>query len=220
MNGRLWYVSYGSNLLRERFFSYLTGSDESSEFGAHPPAPSTALPAGERWLWIDYPLYFAGVSRRWTGASAFVSTTADAANRSVAHGYLLDGVQFAHLAAVENVVASIDVGGTETLAIGQWSQLAVDREGESFRGKYDALLRLPDIDGRPAFTLTSSIAREPGEPSSRYLSTIRRGLLSAPEDLEVDTYLQAAIERSAEITSARRDSSSTAARCSPTTEKQ
>jgi len=220
VTGQLWYVSYGSNLLRKRFFTYLTGSDESSEFGAHPPAPPTALPAGERWLWIDYPLYFAGVSRRWTGASAFVSTTADTANRSVAHGYLLDRVQFTHLAAVENVVASIDAGATETLAIGQWSQLAVDREGESFRGKYDALLRLPDIDGTAAFTLTSSIAREPGEPSSRYLSTIRRGLLSAPDDLDVDAYLQAAIDRSAETTSTHRGSSSTATRCSPTTEKQ
>ncbi|MDI9896081.1 hypothetical protein QM797_15250 [Rhodococcus sp. IEGM 1381] len=220
MIDRLWYVSYGSNLLRERFHTYLTGSDEHSEFGAHPPAPSTALPAEQKWLWIDYPLYFAGVSRRWTGASAFVSTTVDAANRSVAHGYLIERAQFAHLAAVENVVAAIDVKATETLAIGQWSQLAVDREGESFRGKYDALLRLPDIDGRPAFTLTSSIVREPGEPSSRYLSTIRRGLLSADLDLDVDAYLGEAAQRSATITSAHRGSSSAGARCSPTTEKQ
>lgn len=220
MTDRLWYVSYGSNLLRERFFTYLTGSDDSSEFGAHPTAPSTALPAEEKWLWIDHALYFAGVSKRWTGSSAFVATTVDATNRSVAHGYLVDRRQFAHLAAVENVVESVDIGATETLAIGQWSQLAVDREGENFRGKYDALLRLPDLGGQPAFTLTSSIVREPGEPSSRYLSTIRRGLLSASIDLDVDAYLQAAIERSGTITSEHRDSSSTTARCSPTTEKQ
>ena len=220
MSDRLWYLSYGSNLLRERFHTYLTGSDEHSEFGAHPPAPSTALPAEQRWLWIDHALYFAGVSQRWTGAAAFVSTTVDSANRSVGHGYLIDRVQFAHLAAVENVVAAIDVGATETLGIGQWARLAVDREGESFRGKYDALLRLPDIDRRPAFTLTSSVVREPGEPSSRYLSTIRRGLLAADLDLDVDAYLDAAVERSVEITSAHRDSSSAAERCSPTTEKQ
>ncbi|MBY4131629.1 hypothetical protein HQO83_24870 [Rhodococcus fascians] len=220
MSDRLWYVSYGSNLLRERFHTYLTGSDELSEFGAHPPAPSTALPADQRWLWIDHALYFAGVSRRWTGASAFVSTTVDPANPSVARGYLIERTQFAHLAAVENVAPYIDVGATHTLAIGQWSRLAVDRRGESFRGKYDALLRLPDIDGHPAFTLTSSITREPGEPSSRYVSTIRRGLLSAALDLDVDAYLRAAVERSAQITSAHRDSSSAVARCSPTTEKQ
>ncbi|OZD02447.1 hypothetical protein CH275_17650 [Rhodococcus sp. 06-235-1A] len=206
MSDQLWYVSYGSNLLRERFFTYLTGADESSEFGAHPTAPTPALPAEETWLWVDHALYFAGVSRRWTGASAFVSTTVDAANRSVGHGYLIERAQFAHLAAVENVVASIDVGATETLAIGQWSQLAVDRTGESFRGKYDALLRLPDIDGLPAFTLTSSIVREPGEPSSRYLATIRRGLASGVFDLDVDAYLDKAVQRSAEITSAHRGS--------------
>ncbi|MGF0313548.1 hypothetical protein [Rhodococcus sp. IEGM1428] len=220
MSERLWYVSYGSNLLRERFHTYLTGSDEHSEFGAHPPAPTASLPTEQRWLWIDHALYFAGVSRRWTGASAFVSTNVDPANRSVAHGYLIERAQFAHLAAVENVVAAIDVGATETLAIGQWSQLAVDRQGESFRGKYDALLRLPDIDGLPAFTLTSSIVRARGAPSSRYLSTIRRGLNSGVFDLDVDAYLDAAVERSAEFTSAHRGSSSAAARCSPTTEMQ
>ncbi|QII05496.1 hypothetical protein BH93_09005 [Rhodococcoides fascians A25f] len=207
MSERLWYVSYGSNLLQERFHTYLTGSDEHSEFGAHPPAPAASLPTEQRWLWIDHALYFAGVSRRWTGASAFVSTKVDPANRSVAHGYLIERTQFAHLAAVENVVAAIDVGATETLAVGQWSQLEVDREGESFRGKYDALLRLPDIDGIPAFTLTSSIVREPGAPSSRYRSTIRRGLLSAALDVDVDAYLEAAVERSAEFTSAHRGSS-------------
>lgn len=220
MTDRLWYVLYGSNLLRERFHTYLTGSDEHSEFGAHPPAPTASPPAEERWLWIDHALYFAGVSRRWTGASAFVSTTVDPANRSVGRGYLIERAQLAHLAAVENVVAAVDIGATETLAIGQWAQLTVDREGESFRGKYDALLRLPDIDGRSAFTLTSSTVREPGEPSSRYLSTIRRGLLGADLDLDVDAYLYAAIERSMQITSAHRGSSSTTARCSPTTEKQ
>ncbi|CCQ15548.1 putative uncharacterized protein [Rhodococcus sp. AW25M09] len=220
MTEHIWYLSYGSNLLRERFLTYLTGSDENSEFGAHPPAPSTALPAEERWMWIDHPLYFAGVSRRWTGSPAFVSLTSNPANRSVAHGYLIGRDQFSHLVAVENVVESIDVGAAETLAIGEWAQLAVDRQGESFRGKYDALLRLPDIDGRPAFTLTSSIVREPGGPSSRYLSTVRRGLLSAAVDLDVDAYLDAAIGRSTELTSTHRGSSSTAARCNPTTEKQ
>ena len=220
MTEQVWYFSYGSNLLRERFLAYLTGSYENSEFGAHPPAPSAAMPADERWLWIDHPLYFAGVSRRWAGSPAFVSLTSDSANRSLAHGYLIDRVQFSHLAAVENVVESIDVTVPPTLAIGQWLHLTVDRKGESFRGKYDALLRLPDIDAVPAFTLTSSIQREPGEPSSRYLATIRRGLHCAPIDLDVENYLNAAIARSAELTSTRRGSSSAAARCSPTTEKR
>ncbi|MFI8567661.1 hypothetical protein ACIGGF_14000 [Rhodococcus sp. NPDC078407] len=220
MSDQLWYVSYGSNLLRERFFNYLTGSDDSSEFGAHPAPPSTALPAAEKWLWIDHALYFAGISKRWTGSSAFVSTAVNSTSSSVAHGYLIDRDQFSHLAAVENVVASVDIEAVDTLAVGQWARLPLDRQGESFRGKYDSLLRLSDIDGRLAFTLTSSIVREPGEPSSRYLSTIRRGLLSASGDLNVDAYLQAAIERSVKITSAHRGSSSEATRCSPTTGKQ
>ncbi|MBY3794434.1 hypothetical protein HQP42_18775 [Rhodococcus fascians] len=207
MTDRLWYVAYGSNLLRERFSVYLTGSEDGSEFGAHPPAPSSAAVEAERWLWIDHALYFAGVSRRWTGASAFVSLNTDPAYPSLVHGYLIDSVQLAHVASVENVVDSVDISAVESLSIDEWAALDIDRRGEAYRGKYDALLRLPDIDGLLAFTLTSSIVREHGEPSSKYLSTIRRGLLSAEIDMDVDAYLDAAAGR---VTSTRRGSSSEA----------
>lgn len=189
----IWYVSYGSNLLAERFHTYLTGSDAASEFGAHRPSPNPSLPQRETWLWIDYPLYFAGISQRWTGSAAFVSLDPDIANPSLAHGYLIDTEQFAHLMAIENVVDRVDVELPRTP--GSWSKMRIDQRGETFRGKYDALLRLPDIDGTPAMTFTSSIVREKGVPAERYLATIRRGLESSPLPVDTDSYLDAAVAR-------------------------
>ena len=75
-----------------------------------------------------------------------------------------------------------------------------EHDGDAHRGKYDALLRLPDIDGVPAVTLTSTVTRERGEPSQRYLDTIRRGLAACPLDFDHDLYLATAVERSATMT--------------------
>jgi hypothetical protein len=195
----IWYVSYGSNLLAERFRIYLTGSTADGEFGLHPPAPSPAPPVEDRWLWIDHALYFAGVSQRWTGSAAFVSTeTGDVP--SIAHGYLVEHGQFAHLLAVENVVETIDSVDPTAIAVGDYALLDIDRRGESFRGKYDAVLRLPDIDGIPAVTVTSATVRERGTPADRYVQTIRRGVAASPFDVDPDAYLSDAITRSSTIT--------------------
>lgn len=194
----IWYVSYGSNLLAERFHSYLTGSDATGPFGAHPSAPWTGLPSEDRWLWIDHALYFAGVSQRWTGSSAFVSPEIGS-ERSLAHAYLIEDSQFAHLAAIENAVEAVPLVAPDSIAVGTCAVLQIDRQGDTFRGKYDALLRLPDINGTPAVTVTSSSVRERGTPADRYLDTIRRGIDSSPFDIDADTYLAQAITRSATI---------------------
>lgn len=194
----IWYVSYGSNLLAERFHTYLTGSDATSPFGAHPAAPSAELPLDERWLWLDHALYFAGVSKRWTGSAAFVSHHAGS-GESIAHAYLIEDCQFAHLVAIENAVEKVVPLAPSSLETGAYTVLDIDRRGDTFRGKYDALLRLPDIDGTPAVTVTSSAMRERGAPADRYLDTIRRGLETSPFDIDADAYLGDAIARSATI---------------------
>lgn len=199
MGSMIWYVSYGSNLLAERFRTYLTGSAADGEFGFHPPAPSPAPPADDRWLWIDHALYFAGVSQRWTGSAAFVSTERGDV-RSVAHGYLVEYDQFAHLLAVENVVDDIDVVEPTEIEVGTVGLLDIDRRGRAFRGKYDAVLRLPDIDGIPAVTVTSSTVRERGTLADRYVQTIGRGVAASPFDVDADTYVVDAIARSSTIT--------------------
>lgn len=194
----IWYVSYGSNLLTGRFHTYLAGSDSTSPFGAHPPAASRTLPTEERWLWIDHALYFAGVSRRWTGSSAFISPEVGS-GESLAHAYLIEEEQFVHLVAVENAVDAAPPIDPTSVDVGTFRVLDIDRQGESFRGKYDALLRLPDIDRTPAVTVTSSTMRERGMPADSYIDTIKRGVESSPFAIDADCYLAEAIGRSATI---------------------
>ncbi|GGG05723.1 hypothetical protein GCM10007304_19830 [Rhodococcoides trifolii] len=194
----LWYVSYGSNLLAERFHTYLTGSDAASRFGVHPPAPDPTLPVDDRWLWIDHALYFAGVSKRWGGSSAFISWENGAEAPSLAHAYLITRDQFAHVAATENGVNHIDL--PDGIGRGDWAPLPLPRTVEPHRGKYDALLRLPDIDGAPAWTVTSSVVRERGVPSDAYRATIARGLEDSTLPIDGETYLDVAVGRSRTIT--------------------
>ena len=192
----LWYVGYGSNLLRERFHTYLLGSTTNASYGSHVAASSVALPVQEKWLWIDHALYFAGISRRWTGSPAFVSWERTPGTPSLAHAYLIERNQFAHVAAVENGMPSVDLSAPlDAVDVGDWVPL------ESVQGgKYDALLRLDDIDGISAWTVTSSIVRERGLPAERYLDTVRRGLGQSLIEVDVPAYLDAALERSATIT--------------------
>jgi hypothetical protein len=194
----LWYVSYGSNLLDERFHTYLTGSPDSSPFGAHRPAPDPALPVRDRWLWIDHSLYFAGVSKRWGGSSAFLSWECTPEAPALARAYLVQSDQFAHVAATENVVDRVDL--PTDIAIGDWGPIGLPATTEPHRGKYDALLRLPDIDGTPAWTVTSSFVRERGTPSEPYRATIARGLSDSPLPVDCAAYLDDAVARSATIT--------------------
>ncbi|MGU3434141.1 hypothetical protein ACNHUS_14105 [Actinomycetes bacterium M1A6_2h] len=194
----LWYVSYGSNLLAERFQTYLTGSSASSSYGLHRPSPDPSLPVDDRWLWIDHALYFAGVSKRWGGSSAFLSWEQSPAAPTLAHAYLIEKDQFAHVAATENGVDHVIL--PDEVAVGDWATIGLSTTVEAHRGKYDALLRLPDIDGTPAWTVTSSVVRERGAPSETYRATIARGLGDSPIPIDGESYLDTAVERSRFIT--------------------
>ncbi|MBM7415100.1 MULTISPECIES: hypothetical protein [Nocardiaceae] len=193
----VWYVGYGSNTLPARLDAYLGGSAADSRFGAH-AAPRTLSPPREhRWITVPHAVYFAGVSARWTGASAFLSLALSP--DSIARAYLLEWSALDHIATVENAQTeqTLDVRASVPTRPGAWSLLPVEVSSEPHRGKYDAALRLNDIDGVPALTLTSSHVREPGVPADGYRDVIAEGLRDNPFGVDPDAYLAAAVERSA-----------------------
>ncbi|WP_149359665.1 hypothetical protein [Lolliginicoccus suaedae] len=198
--GLLWYVAYGSNLVADRFAAYLNGSSPTSIYGPHRPAPTTVPPRDARSLWLQHRLYFAGHSHRWTGSVAFVDPRpAPHGQHSCGRAYLIELDQFTHVAAEEN-------GAPEcpwephwpTLPIGGTASLPVDPHGEPERAKYNVALRLPDIDGTPALTLTTARDLPRGQPSTAYLQLIENGVrdsgLLADEDIA--PYLEGALRRS------------------------
>jgi hypothetical protein len=150
-----------------------------------------------RLLHVDRTLYFAGVSKTWGGAVAFLSLTRGGETPAVA--YLMHPQSFVQLAGGENGSAlqavELDITG---LAAGHWRPLPVYPGGDPRRGKYNALLRLDDIDGMPAVTLTTYRDLALGEPTDDYLAAIRAGMTEAvgPNDGYFDGLLQAAVSRS------------------------
>lgn len=159
----VWYVAYGSNLSTSRFLRYFNTGEP---FVAAEPI-RVSLPAS---------LYFAGESRVWGGSPAFV--TLNGAGSSHGCARLLTLAQLHHLAEGENG-ASVALESVDPLAVlaGDWTKLGLGPEAVGHRGKYDAMLRLPDLHGLPAVTLTTSRALAPGEPAEGYTATIVAGLI-------------------------------------------
>lgn len=174
----VWYAAYGSNLLPERFSSYLGGSPAGSAFGAHRPAPDSTPPRRSRRSTLRHPMFFAGWSVRWSGPVAFVELTPVVDAEFPCRLYLVSIAQLMHLACAENQVESVRFDGIDSLEPGAWADLSIDPDGVPTRAKYNALLRLPDVDDVPVFTLTTARALTRGEAPAAYVDTIRRGLTS------------------------------------------
>lgn len=147
----VWYVSYGSNLSRERFLTYLTGGRPSGrterQSGARDPSP----PRADRAIVIAHRLYFAGDTAVWGGGGvAYVDPDPDASVRTLARAWLITDEQF------------IDV----------WEQ-----EGERYARRLD----LAPIDRLPAVTFTTPVdlADQVAPPSDAYAATLVAGLVES-----------------------------------------
>jgi hypothetical protein len=186
MPDELWYVAYGSNMSPTYFASRL------------PPAENSAGNPwkAEQWVWLRHDPYFASSSQTWDGSPvAFVSLHAQADGGTPGRAYLIDRDRFADLIAAEHRADRL-----------KWDFDIFSVRPESWvplptRAKYNAILRLPDIDDIPAFTISTSRDFERGRPSDAYLATLRKGLENAPDIHEPGTFLEDVIRRSLEASS-------------------
>jgi gamma-glutamylcyclotransferase (GGCT)/AIG2-like uncharacterized protein YtfP len=166
----VWYVSYGSNMLKDRFLCYIKGgSFEGSRH--HPPCDDTTLPVAVRTFDIPYGMYFANVSGSWHGSAvSFLDTTNKGKSLGVA--YLITKEQFVHVCARENDGRSPTPG----------------------YGWYEDIIDLGVMDGFEVKTITNNSLRQPNQPSTEYLGTLFRGIKENwPEmsDEEIKDYLNA-----------------------------
>jgi hypothetical protein len=170
----VWYVSYGSNLNRARFTTYIEGgsipgNDVVCE-GCTDPAP----PVDDVSLELPHSLYFAGWSERAWGGTAAGFITRDAQDTpALARAYLITPLQLQEVVRQENAnVASaddvhLDIGGAR-------------RHGHVrmlLEGYYSELIWCGQRDGYPMLSFTASENRTDfGPPSPAYLRMIRSGL--------------------------------------------
>ncbi|MDA8089853.1 MAG: hypothetical protein M0Z61_06495 [Nitrospiraceae bacterium] len=174
MANLVWYVSYGSNLDKDRFMCYINGGrpegSSKSERGCRDKTP----PKASKTATIPFPLYFAKQSFRWDNKGvAFIGLTKTEIQQEQALGrmYLINEEQFICIVSQENGNSNISIDLDE-----------VKRNGSKvFKKKswYGNIVYLGDKDGYPKFTFTIStdIGVEPFvAPSDKYLRTLISGL--------------------------------------------
>jgi hypothetical protein len=146
----VWYVAYGSNLLRERFLAYLEGGTfrGREHRGCADPTP----PRDEFALTLPYLRYFAFDSAWWGGAVAFLDVYRP--GKTLCRAYLITQGQFTDLFAQEN----------------GWPDRTARPEGW-----YRMTLGIGEEDGVPLRTITAYDKGPEGMPGADYLDVIRRG---------------------------------------------
>ena len=145
----VWYVSYGSNMLFERFIRYIKGGSYGGS--AYREACSdTSLPVAVRTVEIPFDMYFGNLSS-WGGGVSFLDTTKKGKSLGVA--YLITKEQFEHVSCEENCGRC--PGG------GEW---------------YEDIIDLKPIDGFEVKTITNNDLRDYNEPSQAYLETLFKGI--------------------------------------------
>lgn len=166
-DGLVWYVAYGSNMVAERLQAYLEGATDTCElgrrFGAHRGCADPTPPRADRWITLDRAVRFRGRSRRWGGGVAFLDLDPTPGAATPARAWLIGLDQMAELAAQEG---RLDVAPTGLADIPPGGTLAIGG------GWYDTVLRLPDIDGRPALTITTGQALPETDPTEAYTAVL------------------------------------------------
>ena len=178
----IWYVAYGSNLLADRFESYILGCGDDAVWGGHRGSADATLPAGDRQVVVPHPVYFGGHSRRWNGACCFcpVEPLGDDRLPVVGRAWLVTWGQMVDIVAQENGLPT----SAATLPD------LVPEPGAAVRvldGVIDLLLGMDDIDDHPACTLASSNLPPAAPPSPSYRQVLAAGMAEmglAPEVAE------------------------------------
>lgn len=147
---RVWYASYGSNLHRDRFLTYIKGGKPEGSTRTYDGCTDKSEPAG------DIPIRFAGArphfaltSRVWHGGIAFLDNPKGETSHGLGRAYDISIDQFDEVVAQENGLSTkwaSEVPLKEVLTTGR------SVVGE---GTYETILHIGDYDGAPVLTFTA-----------------------------------------------------------------
>jgi hypothetical protein len=169
----VWYVSYGSNMCRDRLLCYIEGGRPRGGALEYVGARDDTLPADDMPVELPGSLYFAGESPTWGGGVAFYDH--DVPGPTPARAYRITGEQFADIAAQEMHRVPEEGDPLEEVIIGG---LDAGRH-EAGPGHYETLIEVGRHDGLPMLTFTSPHGLDAvrhTRPAPAYLAMLRRGL--------------------------------------------
>lgn len=162
-NDFVWYASYGSNLIYERFIVYIKGGKCKFNEVDYSGCRNKSLPKDTRPITIPYKMYYGNESSPWgNGGIAFLDT--QSRGQTLGRMYLITEEQFEDISRQE---------GREE----NW---------------YNQSLSLGEYNGVEIVTITNKNIRPYANPSDNYLEVLRAGLKETyPEmsDFEVMKYL-------------------------------
>ena len=168
----IWYVSYGSNMLEERFLCYIEGGCFEGSDSYRNACNDPTAPLLKKSIDIPYDMYFGNYSGSWEGCGvSFLDTTKEGHALGVA--YLITREQFEHVAAEEN--------GGRSPGYGNW---------------YEDIISLGEMDGFEMLTISNDELRPYNEPCEEYLNTLKRGIRENWNEMseeDIDNYLDSCI---------------------------
>ena len=171
----VWYVSYGSNMLNERFMCYIEGGSYKDS-ARRKECEDTTPPIAVKTLEIPYDIYFGNHSRSWqNGGVSFLDVSKEGHSLGVA--YLITEKQFNHVAAQEN-------NGIPPHRSNGW---------------YTDIIDLGIMNGFEVKTITNRNPRPHNNPSDSYISTLMDGIRENwPEmsDEEIRDYINNCMDSS------------------------
>ena len=186
---RVWYVSYGSNLLRARFLAYVQGGRVTGNDVEYEGCRDASPPEGDVALTIPHSLYFAGWSDSvWAGTSAAFISLASPHPPSLARAYRITEEQFLDVVRQENANGIAVEEFENTLERAR-------RHGHARllpSGSYSELVYCGERDAEPMLTFTASEERKGARaPSAAYLRVIGNGLRESHglDATDIATYL-------------------------------
>ncbi|WP_047984187.1 pre-mRNA-splicing factor CWC25 family protein [Ornithinibacillus californiensis] len=167
----VWYASYGSNLMEDRFLAYIYGGTPPGSNRPERGARDKTPPKRNERVDIPYPLYFAKERSKWgIGGVAFIGTGTTNEESTIGRMYLIKEEQFYDVVSQENNGVKVDL-----------DLEVIERKGfiDIHDGWYNRIVFLGRKDGAPIFTFTSSLPIHMvslRKPSAPYLSVIAKGL--------------------------------------------
>src|SRR5258708_7844443 len=168
----IWYASYGSNLsFKNRFMCYIAGGRPLGAQRINPGCRDKTPPRDARPVSLNFDLYFAGNSRSWGGAPAFIRR---GNSNSIVYGrmYLITDDQFNDVVLQEN---DEPVDGTRFVP--PFEQLAEEKEFALAGNRlYGHLMNIGKQDKCPVITFTTMRDLPIGVPSEAYLKIIISGI--------------------------------------------
>lgn len=177
-----WYATYGSNTSLPGLRRYLAELDETHA-------------AEARWVEVEHALYFAGEARAWGGPVAFLSLARHPLRPATCRAYRLTEEQLGRVFAGENGCGTLPPLAGLGLVPGEWHAVPMPAVADERLGKYDTVLRLPDVEGRAAYTFTTSRELTVGPPPPAYLDAIVAGLREVLGEAGARSYLARRTDR-------------------------